>query len=134
MPIERVIMAPCEGRIPVDMILDEDSEEMTFATIYCGVKRKCPKSYSVIARSELRRYDRRECRIDKILYNYKKLELINIKNNTSICLKKHTMNSMVTAANMLNNECVNNIIQHDERYRVLKNIRIGKPKKKNRWQ
>ena len=35
-PLQRVIMAPAEGQRPLDMIMDEDSEELAFVTIYGG--------------------------------------------------------------------------------------------------
>ncbi|XP_061393643.1 uncharacterized protein LOC133329165 [Musca vetustissima] len=37
-------MAPGEGRRPIDMIIDADSEELAFVSIYCGKKRSCAES------------------------------------------------------------------------------------------
>ncbi|KAI8116853.1 ATP-dependent DNA helicase PIF1 [Lucilia cuprina] len=122
-PLQRLVMAPGEGQRPLDMIMDEDSEELAFVTIYGGKKRTCPETYSKIVRSELRRYDRRACRIDKLLYSYKKLELLSIKNATSIALRKHVRSNNVTAGNALNETFMNSLIQHDDGYRILKGVR-----------
>ncbi|XP_075158165.1 uncharacterized protein LOC142231442 [Haematobia irritans] len=122
-PQQRVIMAPGEGQRPIDMILDADSEELSFASIYCGQKRSCTETYSKIVRSELRRYDRRCCRIDKLLYSYKKLEMLTIRNAMSIALRKHTRSRNVTAANALNDEYIDSLIRHDDGFRILKGVR-----------
>ncbi|XP_037825564.1 uncharacterized protein LOC119613607 [Lucilia sericata] len=122
-PLQRVIIAPGEGQRPLDMVVDEDSEELAFVTIYGGKKRTCPETYSKIVRSELRRYDRRACRIDKLLYSYKKLELLSIKSAMSIALRKHVRSTNVTAGNALNDAFMNNLIQHDDGYRILKGVR-----------
>ncbi|XP_061399099.1 uncharacterized protein LOC133334797 [Musca vetustissima] len=124
-PHQRVVMAPGEGRRPIDMIIDADSEELAFVSIYCGKKRSCAESYSKIVRSELRRYDRRCCRVDKILYSYKKLELLTIKSAMSIALRKHTRSGNVTARNALDDSYMNSLIQHDDGYRILKGIRTS---------
>lgn len=124
-PHQRIVMAPGEGHRPLDMIIDSDSEELAFVTIYCGQKRSCTESYSKIIRSELRRYDRRCCRIDKILYSYKKLELLSIKSAISIALRKNTRSRNVTAENALDESYVNSLIQHDDGYRILKGIRTS---------
>ena len=39
MTVERIAIAPGEGQVPMDLIIDEDSEELSYPTIYCGVKR-----------------------------------------------------------------------------------------------
>jgi len=72
------------------MITDCDSEELSFFRIYAGVKKTCVESYKKIFRSELRNYDRRAFRVDKLFYNLRKLQLINLRNNYSICLRKRS--------------------------------------------
>jgi len=52
--IPRITMAPGEDPRPLDVILDADSEELAFPSIYAGVKRPSSKSYTTIVRSELR--------------------------------------------------------------------------------
>ena len=41
-------MAPGEGQRPLDMIMDVDSEELAFVSIYAGHKRTCPETYRKI--------------------------------------------------------------------------------------
>lgn len=42
----RVVMVPGECRRPVDIIMDTDSEELAFTSIYCGKKRSSTETYS----------------------------------------------------------------------------------------
>jgi hypothetical protein len=123
--MQRIIIAPGEGQRPLDMILDADSEELAFPTIYAGVKRKTCQTFTTIVRSELRNFDRRGCRTDKLFFNYKKLELLKIRNNTSICLRKHSSSRAITASNALNEDQIDSLIRHDDAYRVLKGIRTS---------
>ncbi|XP_058974718.1 uncharacterized protein LOC131800881 [Musca domestica] len=58
-PLQRISIAPGEGQRPLDMLLDEDSEELSYPTIYCGLKRNCNATIGKIIKSEFRRYDRR---------------------------------------------------------------------------
>ncbi|OFC61133.1 hypothetical protein BBW68_13460 [Candidatus Erwinia dacicola] len=119
----RLVIAPGEGQRPIDIIQDNNSEELSFGTIYVGQKRTCSETYSKIIRSEIRRFDRRACTIPKLFYDYKKLELLQIKNSTSICLRKFSGRNRVTAQNLLNENFVQNLIQHDDGYKVLKGVR-----------
>ncbi|XP_065370889.1 uncharacterized protein LOC135963037 [Calliphora vicina] len=121
--LERICIAPGQGQRPIDMIFDEDSEELSYPSIYCGVKRTCTATVGKIIKSEARRYDRRCARVDKILYSYKKLELSRVKNSISTCLRKKVGPNQHTAVNMLNEHFVQNLVQHDDGYHILKGIR-----------
>ncbi|XP_050339187.1 uncharacterized protein LOC126765663 [Bactrocera neohumeralis] len=123
MEYNRLVIAPGEGQRPIDIVQDNNSEELSFGTIYVGQKRTCSETYSKIVRSEIRRFDRRACTIPKLFYDYKKLELLQIKNSTSICLRKFSGRNRVTAQNVLNENFVQNLIQHDDGYKVLKGVR-----------
>jgi len=123
--IPRITMAPGEGQRPLDVILDADSEELAFSSIYAGVKRPSSEIYTTVVRSELRNVDRRGCRTNKLFFNYKKLELIKIRNNISTCLRKRSAYSALTAANVLDEDFMGNIISHDDGYRILKDIRTS---------
>lgn len=70
--IDAMAMAPGEGKRPLNMLTDEDSEELSFVKIYGGFKRQptIDLTYKKIAKSEIQRYDRRCARIDKLLYTY----------------------------------------------------------------
>jgi hypothetical protein len=123
--IPRIAIAPGEGQRPLDMITDYDSEELAFPTIFAGIKRKCQESFTTIVRSELRNFDRRGCRTDKLFHNFKKLEMISIRNSTSICLRKHSATQGISAADVRNEETLNRLILHDDGYRLLKGIRTS---------
>jgi len=52
-------MAPGESRIPTNLTLDDDAEELSFPTISCGEIFKGNSTYAKKARSQIRFYDRR---------------------------------------------------------------------------
>ncbi|OXA48651.1 uncharacterized protein LOC110855134 [Folsomia candida] len=119
-------VAPGEGMRPLSLLMDLDAEELSFPSIYCGIKRKLnPEanlSYSDIAKSELRRFDPRCRRADKILYSYRLVQTHRIASNINICLRKKKKRGIVTVGNLLNKQCVQSLIQHDDGYRLLSNI------------
>ncbi|XP_058983672.1 uncharacterized protein LOC131804637 [Musca domestica] len=121
--IQNIEIAPGEGHRPMDLLLDEDSEELSFPTIYCGIKRKSTATIAKLIKSEARRYDRRCARVDKVLYSYKKLEFSKIKNSISTCLRKKIGTRNYTATDALNDRFIQNIVQHDEGYHILKGVR-----------
>jgi len=118
-------MAPGEGQRPLDVILDADSEELAFPSIYDGVKRPSSESYTTVLGTELRNVDRRGCKTDKLFVNYKKLKLIKIRNNISHCLRQRSASSAITAANELDDDFMGNLISHDNGYRILKEVRTS---------
>lgn len=87
-PIDNICLAPGEGQSPISLLRDEDAEELSFPTIFCGQKRNSGQlTYSRIARSQIRRYDRRCARVDMLLWSYKYFELSKIQSSISICLR-----------------------------------------------
>src|SRR5665811_81498 len=86
--------------------------DRSFPSIYCGVKRKLVDksiSYADIARSELRRYDRRCCRPDKLFFSYCLVQTDRLAKNISLALRKKKKKGKVTAGQLLSDEAVNNI-------------------------
>jgi len=79
--------------------------------------------YTKIVRSELRNSDGRACRVDKLFHNLTKLQLINFRNNYSICSRKHSASRGITARTALNDDEVDKLVQFDEGYRILNSIR-----------
>jgi hypothetical protein len=75
-PLQGIRIAPSEGNTPIPLFLDTHAEEMSFPTIYAGTTRKIPEnfkvSYTDVAKSEIRRYDRRACKPSKVLYAFKR--------------------------------------------------------------
>jgi len=51
--IDRIALAPGEGRRLVDMTMDEDVEELSFPTISCGQIFKCKTTYVRKAKSQI---------------------------------------------------------------------------------
>jgi len=64
--------APGERYKPMSLLMDLNAEVLSFPTIYAGKKRliKSNVSYADIARSEVRRFDRRLERRNNIGLNY----------------------------------------------------------------
>ena len=123
-------LAPAEGYSPTSILFDKNSEYLAFPKIYGGYKLN-PRHdgldipYSEVAKSIVMRYDRRVAeRGDYLLYIAKKLELIKLKSNIAICLrKKYTSENKVTAKQLLNGSYVSGLIQHNDGFKILKNIR-----------
>jgi hypothetical protein len=69
-------IAPGEGKIAVLIHRHLNAKVLSFPTIYGGVERKFKNSvritYTDIAKSDIRRYDRRACRPCKLLYSFKR--------------------------------------------------------------
>lgn len=107
------------------MFTDEDSEELSFVTIYGGFKREPTTniSYSKIAKSELRRYDRRCARIDKLLYTYKRLEYSKVASAINMQLRKKKSTDLVTVTEILNKDFIDQLVNADDAYKFLSGIR-----------
>jgi len=118
-------IAPGEGKTPVPLIKDLNAEELSFPTIYGGVPRSVNSNvtYTDIAKSELRRYDRRACRPTKILYSFKKSYNEKVYQSQQVCLRKKRKGGKVTARNVSTPGYLDNLVQHDEGYAVFKNLR-----------
>lgn len=119
-------MAPGEGKKPISLLFDQHLEELAFIKVHCGVERKfnVNLSHSEITRSEISRNDRRAVRPDYLFTALKKQQTIAVKNSITTCLRKKTVKGApVLACNVLQNNFVDNLVQHDEGYRVLGGIR-----------
>jgi hypothetical protein len=97
-------IAPGEGNIPVPLHRDNKADELSFPTIYGGVERKFKGNvrvtYTDIAKSEVRRYDRRACRPTKLLYSFKRSFNEKVYQAVQICMRKTQRNSPLTAGNI----------------------------------
>jgi PIF1-like helicase/Helitron helicase-like domain at N-terminus/Herpesvirus tegument protein, N-terminal conserved region len=122
--VHNLCLAPGEGQRPLPMFADTEAEELSFPAIYCGKQRNITVrlSYNQIAKSEIRRYDRRGCRVDKLLYSYKLQEIRKLDRALGICLRKRK-GSKVTAGNLLSNNMISSLIQHDDGFKILNTIR-----------
>lgn len=88
-------MTPDEGRVPLSILQDKDSNFLSFPTIFCGKRLAAMGkfSYSNIIKSITRRYNRRGVeRVDYLLYMDRKYQLMTTINaiNTIIRKRKKT--------------------------------------------
>ncbi|CAG4973517.1 unnamed protein product [Parnassius apollo] len=121
-----IVMAPEEGERPISLLFDRHLEELAFIKVHCAIERKylVNLSHSEVTRSEISRNDRRAVRPDYLFTALKKQQTIAVKNNVTTCLRKKTVRGApVFASNVLQNNFVDNLVQHDDGYRVLGGIR-----------
>ncbi len=114
-----------QNKKPISLLWDLNAEVLTFPSIYCGQMRNVAKNltYTDIAKSEARRYDRRACTPQKLLYSFKKSQTQQIVDSITVSLRKKSGTTQVTASNLLNNEFVLGLEQRNEGLVALKNIR-----------
>jgi len=111
-------IAPAEANKPIPLFLDPDAEILSFPTIYGGEDRKLKMhlSYTDIAKSELRRPDRRACTAIKVLYNFKKSFNEKIRDAVQVCLRKMQGSNKLTAQKARDSAYVSSLISRDEGY------------------
>ena len=133
---DRIIsFAPGEGNRPLGIFTDKDSEFLSFPTIYCGKRqpdnseRLVPVHYSTMCKWELRSKDRRVAQsVPNIFYKLKKLQIRQIQGSASLSLRKcKTKGKTYTAGDLKSESCVDKLINLDEGFRVLRNLRGSPP-------
>ena len=130
-----VSFAPGEGNRPLGIFMDKDSEYLSFPTIYCGKRqadnseRFVPVHYSTMCKWELRSKDRRVAQsVPNIFYKLKKLQIRQIQGSASLSLRKcKTKGKTFTAGDLKSESSVNRLINLDEGFRVLRNLRGSPP-------
>ncbi|KAG5674792.1 hypothetical protein PVAND_004740 [Polypedilum vanderplanki] len=132
--------APGEGETPIPMFMDPYCEELAFPTIWFGHPRGKPPagvrlSFTDHVNSELRRYDRRACRPDHVLFLYKKGQIEQMTKQVNVAIRKSANTMNITAGQVLNKQFLENAIRNDSAYKFLSSI-VGTPpyfeaKKKN---
>jgi hypothetical protein len=118
-------MAPAEGNVPTGVLMDEDAEALSFPKIYCGKQRKFHQriTFGKIIKSDFKRYDRRCANnVTKLLYSYKKLQIQQVVNQVSIAMRQRK-NICNTAKNVTSNENLDQLLDDNHGYRILKQIR-----------
>jgi len=105
--------------------LDKAAEELSFPTIDCGYERQTKDnlSYTDIAKSELRRYDRRACIPTKVLYAFKKSFNEKVRSAVQVCFRKKTNDQIIMASEARTADFIKNAIVRDEEYSLFKSIR-----------
>ena len=124
---QEFVFAPGEGKKPLSLINDRYVEELSFPTIYCGQKFEptVKLSYNDRIKSELRRYDRRCCKIPNIFFKLRKKEAIAMNSAIQIYLRKTTFSSDLNANKALDKQYIEQLIRSDEAYRVLQHDRCS---------
>ena len=125
-----VKMAPAEGLHPLPILSDPNCDVKSFPKVYGGQFRTFQPSlkvtYTDIAKSEARMYDRRACYPTKLLHSCKMSQIHQVSNAITLCLRKIKLPAAANAGNLRKEDFVNNLILHDEGYQCLKEIR-GSP-------
>jgi hypothetical protein len=130
-----ISFAPGEGNRPLGIFIDKDAEFLSFPTIYCGKRqadnseRLVPVHYSTICKWELQSQDRRVAQsVPNIFYKLKKLQIRQIQGSASLSLHKcKTKGKTYTAGDLKSESSVNKLINLDEGFRVLRNLRSSPP-------
>lgn len=131
--LHNVTIAPGEGKMPLPILFDKYAEEASFCALSLGKIRefKTKISYKEQVKSALRLYNRNAARIDKLLYMYKKYELLSVSDSVSICLRKKYSNiHNVTANEIMNENYVDKLMQHDDAYKLFDRL----PTSPSYWQ
>jgi hypothetical protein len=124
-PYTGTTIAPGEGKIPVPLYMDQYAEILSFPTVYAAQERIFKTglkiTYTDIAKSELRRYDRRACKPSKLLYSFKRSHNEKVHSAVQICLRKKV--GKVTAANIRTPGYIDHLLKVDAGYSVFKDLR-----------
>ena len=117
-----VTVAPGEGEIPKSMLSDSDYDILAYPTVYCGVKRKfkVPLPPCQILKSDLRKYDRRGAtNVPWLFTKFAESRLRRLVSRAIFALRKTRKEKNLTVKQLLDPEKLNNLIEHDEAYRIL---------------
>jgi len=127
LPFTGIQIAPCEGNTPLSLFKDTYAEELSFPTIYAGKMRKFNEkirvSYTDIAKSELRRHDRRACKPTHLLYAFKRSFNEKVFQAVQICMRKTSQTNQIPASSLRTPGFLEGLIQKDQGYAIFKNIR-----------
>jgi PIF1-like helicase/Helitron helicase-like domain at N-terminus/OTU-like cysteine protease/Helicase len=118
-------IAPGQGKAPQPWHMIDSIDELCFPKIFVGHNFDENKklSYSNRAKLEAMHNDRRSCIPERILYMAKcKLEK-SMMSEINICLRKKKSTDKITAGNIINANAIDQLIQHDDGFRVMKNVR-----------
>jgi hypothetical protein len=109
--------------------MDAYSEEKSFQVLFAGRKRPenddrlVPIRYSTVCKAELRNVDGRFAKsVPNIFFKLKKLQALQVKFMATTALRK-SKNVSATGGDLKSSENLQNILQHDEGFRFLKNLR-----------
>ena len=127
--------APGENQQPISLFHDVDAEYLAFPTVFCGQRRASDADrqttvhYSDICKWELRSVDRRvACNIPNIFFKLKKLQMKQVSDKVMLVVRRYKTQGMrLTAADILNQDHVNNMVHLDEGYHIFRTLRNSPP-------
>jgi len=124
-PYDGLKIAPAENNTPTPFFLDKRAEELSFPCIYGGLERKYKftPTYTQIAKSEIRSYDRRACNSSHLLYAFKKSFNEKVRSALQVCTRQKSDGTRVTAQNIRTPGFLHSMIEKDDAYSVFKKIR-----------
>ncbi|XP_026475405.1 uncharacterized protein LOC113380264 [Ctenocephalides felis] len=120
------VIAPGQNKLPLPWHKIEDVDELCFPKIFAGhtFSPNVKLSYKDRTKSEIRRHDRRSCVPTRILFMAKKFMEISCSANLNICLRRRKGNeASFTVSDVQNKNFLNSLIEFDDGYRLLKNLR-----------
>ncbi|KAK3910115.1 Titin-like protein [Frankliniella fusca] len=115
-------IAPGEGQVPISLLQDEDVDILTYPSIYCGKARhfRHKLTDSQLRKFELKSSDRRAAKhIPKLFMSFCKSRLRRFVNRISIAMRKKKNGKSLTAAQILQPNGLDQLIQEDEGYKIL---------------
>ncbi|KAJ1519105.1 hypothetical protein ONE63_011346 [Megalurothrips usitatus] len=128
LPETGIILAPGEGKTPISLLNDSDLDALAFPTVYGGYQRKfkVPYTESDIAKAEARMHDRRAAtNIPKLMMSLCKARLQKLRSKVSIGIRKKVKGQNITVSDLLNENTVQNLIQHNDALKVLSTDRAS---------
>lgn len=122
-----ISMAPGQDKKPLPWLIHPNIDELCFLKIfYAQFFNKNNVSYSKRIKSELRRVDRRACIPARVLYAGKKKQEQEVIDSMFTCLRKvKNCNRVPKAQCLLNADYMDELIHHDDGFRMLKNVRTA---------
>lgn len=118
-----ISFAPGENNIPIPLLDDIHCEELGFPSIWGGHARTCADnirlSYSDHVLSEFRRSDRRAADPRHVLFAAKKCQLIQLRSNKTIMMRRAGQRTDLTASDVIQGNFINNEIENDNAFRFM---------------
>ncbi|KAG2192949.1 hypothetical protein INT47_004688 [Mucor saturninus] len=131
-------LAPGEGRVPLSILKDKDSDFLSFPKIFFGTKIEGLNSisYSSVTKSIARIFDRRAVeRADYLFFMDRKTQLLKMSSNISTILRKRKNtdngNMPFTAKDVGNTDNVNLLLSKDQAFKTLSGVRSSSEYWKN---
>lgn len=118
-----ISIAPGQNKKPLSWLIFPNIDELCFPKIFAGQDFNTNKlSYTKRVKSELKRADRRSSDPTRVLFMARRKQELEMFSNINVCLRK-VKGSNLTAGNVMSEDFVNDLVQHDAGYRMLANIR-----------